>query len=52
MTIDDPKAYTKPWTTSYLIPFVPGAELMEYICQENNRDVYHLIGPGAGKPQP
>ena len=44
VTIDDPKAYTKPWTTSYLIPFVPGAELMEYICQENNRDVRHMYG--------
>ena len=44
VTIDDPGAYTMPWTNSYLIPFVPGTELMEYICQENNKDAYHLVG--------
>ena len=44
VTIDDPGAYTKPWTTSYTIPWAPGAELLEYICQENNRDLPHLVG--------
>lgn len=43
-TIDDPKAYTAPWTTSYTIPWVPGVELYEYICQENNQDLPHLVG--------
>jgi hypothetical protein len=43
-TIDDPKAYTKPWTTSYTIPWSPTAELYEYICQENNQDLSHLVG--------
>ena len=44
VTIDDPKAYTKPWTTSYTIPWAPGAELYEYICQENNKDLAHMVG--------
>jgi hypothetical protein len=44
VTIDDPKAYTATWTSSYLIPWAPDAELMEYICQENNKDVFHLVG--------
>ncbi len=44
VTIDDPKAYTKPWTTSYTIPWAPGAELLEYICQENNKDLPHMVG--------
>lgn len=44
VTIDDPKAYTKPWTTSYTIPWAPGVELYEYICQENNRDLPHMVG--------
>jgi len=43
-TIDDPKAYTKPWTTSYTIPWQPGVEPYEYICQENNKDLDHLVG--------
>jgi hypothetical protein len=43
-TIDDPKAYAKPWTTSYTIPWQAGAEPLEYICQENNKDLSHLVG--------
>jgi hypothetical protein len=43
-TIDDPKAYTKAWTTSYTIPWAAGMELYEYICQENNKDLSHLVG--------
>ena len=42
--IDDPGAYSATWGNSYLIPFVPGGELMEYVCQENNQDLYHLKG--------
>jgi hypothetical protein len=42
-TIDDPKAYTKPWSfTTH--PVMLKGELMEYICQENNKDVEHLVG--------
>jgi hypothetical protein len=36
-TIDDPGAYTKPFTVAWDIPWNPTAELTEYICQENNR---------------
>ena len=43
-TVDDPKTYSKPWTTSWNIPFMPGWEPYEYICQENNKDLNHLIG--------
>ena len=28
---------------------LPGDELLEYICQENQRDTQHLVGP-AGRP--
>ncbi|PYS34768.1 MAG: hypothetical protein DMG14_28685 [Acidobacteria bacterium] len=35
-TIDDPGAYTKPWTVAWDIPWGANAELQEYICQENN----------------
>jgi hypothetical protein len=43
-TIDDPQSYTKPWKTSYTIPWSPGTELYEYICQENNQDLPHMVG--------
>jgi hypothetical protein len=42
-TIDDPKAYTKPWTFT-IHPMLLDGELMEYICQENNADIQHLVG--------
>ena len=44
VTIDDPKAYTAKWTTAYTIPWHAGSELLEYICQENNKDIPHLVG--------
>jgi len=36
-TIDDPGAYLRPWTVAWNIPWRADGELMEYICQENNR---------------
>ncbi|HEY3825845.1 MAG TPA: hypothetical protein VGL82_14875 [Bryobacteraceae bacterium] len=44
ITIDDPKAYTKPWTVSEEVHLLPGTELLEFICNENNRDIGHLPG--------
>jgi hypothetical protein len=41
-TIDDPGAYSKPWTIAWDIPWTEGAELAEYICQENNQFLLKL----------
>jgi hypothetical protein len=39
VTIDDPKTYTKPWkNTRTFWRMKPGEELIEYSCEENNRD--------------
>jgi hypothetical protein len=43
-TIDDPDYYTKPWSVVTTSTWAPGQELLEYICQENNRDIQHLVG--------
>jgi hypothetical protein len=43
-TIEDPDYYTKPWTVVTTATWAPGQELFEYICQENNRDMQHLVG--------
>jgi hypothetical protein len=37
ITIDDSKAYTKPWTITLPLLYQPDDELIEYICNENNR---------------
>ena len=44
VTIDDPGAYTAPWTTSFSLQWTPGTELFEYICQENNHGPELMIG--------
>jgi len=35
VTIDDPGAYTKPWSSSWDLQWVGGAELPVYFCQDN-----------------
>ena len=44
VTVNDPKAYTKPWTVKLTWQLVTGTELMEYICIENEKDVAHMVG--------
>jgi len=44
ITIDDPKAYTRPWTVAEELHLLPGTEPIEFICNENNLDVEHLPG--------
>jgi len=38
ITIDDPKAYTRPWGTSVDVTLLPDTQLMEFICLENEKD--------------
>ncbi len=44
VTIDDPKAYTKPWTVSVNQHLGLDIELLEYACLENEKDVPRLVG--------
>jgi hypothetical protein len=44
ITIDDPKAYTRPWNVTQDVRLLPDTELLEFICNENNKDVEHLPG--------
>jgi hypothetical protein len=40
--IDDPGAYTRPWGWSYALELHPDPEIIEYVCNENNKDVEHM----------
>ena len=42
-TIDDPGAYTRPWTIAFDLSWNPNGEIMEYICQENNLWLKRLL---------
>ena len=48
VTIDDPGAYTAPWTSSFNLRWQDGLEMWEYLCQDNNHfpeSVFGLDGP-------
>jgi hypothetical protein len=44
ITIDDPEAFTKPHTFKRVHTLMPGAELLEYVCNEFNIDKDRLVG--------
>ena len=46
VTIDDPGAYTRPFTMYGQSPLLQNTEIMEYFCSENNQDVAHVLGKG------
>jgi hypothetical protein len=43
-TVEDPGALLHPFTTKRVAELAPDQEIHEYICNENNQDVEHLVG--------
>jgi hypothetical protein len=44
ITVDDPKAYTAPWTVKIHQHIMLDTDLLEYVCLENEQDRAHLVG--------
>jgi len=44
ITVDDPKAYTAPWTIKLNQHIALDTDLLEYSCIENEKDLSHLVG--------
>jgi hypothetical protein len=45
VTLEDVKAYTRPWKMSFKFNKKPADfELLEYECSENEKDIQHLVG--------
>lgn len=44
ITVDDPKAYTKPWTVKLNWAIQLNLDLLEYVCLEGERDSAHMVG--------
>ena len=42
ITVDDPKAYTAPWTITMNQPLILDGELIDYYCLENEKDAVHM----------
>ena len=48
LTIDDPKTYTRPWDSVRVWTLRPDWHIMEYSCEENNKDLNEgHIKPGV-----
>jgi hypothetical protein len=47
VTLDDPKTFTRPFTITLGVNFVPDTEMLEYVCNENERDSVHLVGKAS-----
>ena len=47
ITVDDPKAYTKPWTVTVKQRIVVNNEMIEFICLD--KDAGHYVGAGVPK---
>jgi hypothetical protein len=43
LTIDDPKAYKKPWTARIPWDLMPDTDILDWVC-ENEKDTLHLSG--------
>jgi hypothetical protein len=43
LTVDDPKAYTAPWTVTLNHFITLDTELLDAICLENEKDLIHLV---------
>ena len=43
ITIDDSKAYTRPWSVMIHLELMPDTEMIEDVC-ENERDAAHAVG--------
>jgi hypothetical protein len=49
ITVDDPKAYTKPWTVDMNMKIMIDTQMIEEFCLENEKDSQRLLGPNASK---
>jgi hypothetical protein len=46
-TFDDPNAFARPWTGKATGNLMPDSDLLEYVCNENNKDIAHLVGKAS-----
>lgn len=44
ITMEDPATFTRPWTARRVYDWRPDIRLMEYVCEENNRNVVDTSG--------
>ena len=43
ITFNDPKYYTRPFSLKTGLNLIPDSDLLEYVCNENEKDRPHLV---------
>jgi len=49
MTVDDPKAFSRPWRIDAELEFTPDTEMLEYVCTENEQDRRRFVLPQSSQ---
>jgi len=52
VTFDDPETLTKPLTISMAVNYAADSDMLEYVCNENEKDTAHLVASAAAVAQP
>jgi len=52
VTYDDPETLTRPLTMSVAVHYAADADMLEYVCNEGERDTQHLVGTATAKAHP
>jgi len=47
VTLSDPATYTKPWTVAVRAELLPDTEMIEFVCNENERSLAHWVGKAS-----
>ena len=45
--INDPTYYTRPFTIKTVLNLIPDTDVLEYVCNENEKDLSHLVGKAS-----
>jgi hypothetical protein len=52
VTFEDPETLTKPLTISMAVNYAADTDMLEYVCNENEKDTQHLVGTAEAAAQP
>jgi hypothetical protein len=47
VTLQDPAVYARPWTVAVRAELAADTEVLEYVCNENSRDLEHWVGKAS-----
>jgi hypothetical protein len=52
VTYDDPEVLTRPLTISVAVNYAADTDMLEYVCNEDERDTEHLVGTAQAAAHP